>query len=79
MRELPEVKETAAIVRAVWELSQALGVEVIAEGIERKAEAAFLESQGVEVAQGYLYCKPAPLADIIAWLDRRKRTASQAA
>jgi c-di-GMP phosphodiesterase len=79
VRELPEIKETAAIVRAVWELSRALGVEMIAEGIERQAEAAFLEGQGVEVAQGYLYCKPAPLPEVIAWLDRRKRTASQAA
>ena len=78
MRELPETRETAAIVRASRDLASALGVELIAEGIEREAEAHFLLAENVRIAQGYLYCKPRPLDDICAWLVEQ-RLASQAA
>ena len=78
VRELPETRETAAIVRAIRDLASALGVELIAEGIEREAEAHFLLAENVRIAQGYLYCKPRPLDDICAWLVEQ-RLASQAA
>jgi EAL domain-containing protein (putative c-di-GMP-specific phosphodiesterase class I)/HAMP domain-containing protein len=78
VRELPETRETAAIVRAIRDLAGALGVELIAEGIEREAEAHFLLAENVRIAQGYLYCKPRPLDDICAWLVEQ-RLASQAA
>ena len=70
VRELPETRETAAIVRAIRDLASALGVELIAEGIEL--------AENVRIAQGYLYCKPRPLDDICAWLVEQ-RLASQAA
>ena len=79
MRELPETRETAAIVRAIRDLASALGVELIAEGIEREVEAEFLRSENIHVAQGYLYCKPRPFDDICAWLDEQPKSASEAA
>jgi diguanylate cyclase (GGDEF)-like protein len=79
VRELPEFEQTAAIVRAICGLSKALGVELVAEGIEREAEAAFLEREGIATAQGYLYCRPLPLDDICAFLDRERRAVSKAA
>src|SRR5262249_39750079 len=57
VRELPEYQETIAIVRAVCGLSQALGAEIVAEGIETEAEALFLRNEGVPLGQGYLYCR----------------------
>jgi EAL domain-containing protein (putative c-di-GMP-specific phosphodiesterase class I) len=79
VRELPEFKETAAIVRAILGLARALGVDLVAEGIEREAEATFLRGEGIEIAQGYLYCVPGPLDDICTWLDERKQALSRAA
>jgi EAL domain-containing protein (putative c-di-GMP-specific phosphodiesterase class I) len=79
VRELPEFDETAAIVRAIYGLSQALGVDLVAEGIEKESEAAFLRAEGIQIAQGYLYCRPAPLDDICDWLTRRAEAASKAA
>jgi predicted signal transduction protein with EAL and GGDEF domain len=54
-------------------------VELVAEGIEREAEAAFLEREGIVTAQGYLYCRPLPLDDVCAFLDRERRAVSKAA
>jgi diguanylate cyclase (GGDEF)-like protein len=79
VRELPEFEQTGAIVRAIVTLSQALGVELVAEGVERDAEAAWLKREGIVMAQGYLYCKPAPLDDICTWLERERRAVSRAA
>jgi diguanylate cyclase (GGDEF)-like protein len=79
VRELPETRETAAIVRAIRDLATALGVELIAEGTEREVEAEFLLSENIRIAQGYLYCKPRSLDDICAWLAERPRSASEAA
>jgi EAL domain-containing protein (putative c-di-GMP-specific phosphodiesterase class I) len=38
-----------------------------------------LEREGIATAQGYLYCRPLPLDDICAFLDRERRAVSKAA
>lgn len=47
-----------AIVQGVIATCDALGIEVIAAGIETEAEAAWLERAGVNLAQGYLFGAP---------------------
>jgi sensor c-di-GMP phosphodiesterase-like protein len=47
-----------------------LGLRVVAEGIETEAQARFLADNGRPCMQGYLYCRPLPLPDLIARLDR---------
>ena len=79
VHELPEFPQTAAIVRAICGLACALGAEIVAEGIESEAEATFLRNEGIPLAQGYLYCRPAPLGDIYGWLASRRGRVSQAA
>jgi EAL domain-containing protein (putative c-di-GMP-specific phosphodiesterase class I) len=48
----------ATIVCAAIRLAQELGIEVIAEGVETKAQADFLLSAGCGYAQGYYFSRP---------------------
>jgi EAL domain-containing protein (putative c-di-GMP-specific phosphodiesterase class I) len=50
----------AAIVRSLIAMAHNLGLEVVAEGVETPAQAAFLLTERCEEAQGYLYSKPIP-------------------
>ncbi len=49
--------------RAAVELGQALGVQVIAEGIEHHTQLNTLRDLCCPLGQGFLFAKPLPLAD----------------
>ena len=53
--------QSAAIVRAVLGLGRGLGMPVVAEGVETRAELQFLADELCNQAQGYLLGKPAPI------------------
>ena len=59
-------KRRQAIVRGTMLVCQELGIEVIAEGVETYEELTTLQSFGVELIQGYYFCKPQfeALADV---------------
>lgn len=63
----------AEIVRAVVALSRSLGVEVIAEGVERQEHLRLLRELGCPFGQGYLLGRPAPETEAVELL--RKGTA----
>ncbi|HWG71853.1 MAG TPA: EAL domain-containing protein [Steroidobacteraceae bacterium] len=65
--------EFAPVVRSAIDMGHGLGLKVVAEGIETEAAAARLRDFGCDVAQGYLYAKPMPLAALEAWLDGKER------
>lgn len=48
-----------AIVEGIVHICRKLGIKVLAEGVETKAERDFLVRAGVNYFQGYLFCKPA--------------------
>jgi diguanylate cyclase (GGDEF)-like protein/PAS domain S-box-containing protein len=50
--------ENSEIVRTIVNLAHNLGMEVIAEGVERPEQAAILRSLGCELVQGHLYSPP---------------------
>ncbi|MBI5431005.1 MAG: EAL domain-containing protein [Nitrosomonadales bacterium] len=51
----------AAIVQTIIAMTQALGLQVIAEGVETELQREFLDSRGCHNYQGYLIGKPVPL------------------
>jgi diguanylate cyclase (GGDEF)-like protein/PAS domain S-box-containing protein len=59
-----------AIVEAVVALGRALGLEVVAEGIEHPGQAIALSARGCHIAQGFLYGRPADPRVIGALLPR---------
>ncbi|RJT38750.1 bifunctional diguanylate cyclase/phosphodiesterase [Mesorhizobium waimense] len=52
---------SGAVVSTIVGLSRALGVGIIAEGVETESQATLLRAAGCEVVQGYLFGRPAPL------------------
>ncbi|MDO8284171.1 MAG: EAL domain-containing protein [Rhodoferax sp.] len=63
VRDLMTDPNDAAIALAVITLGHALGLTVIAEGVETRAQRDHLHSQGCDAYQGYLVGRPMPLVD----------------
>lgn len=59
VRNLHEHPVRDAIVKGVMGVCKALGIEVIAEGIEHPEELRRLRELGVQLFQGFLLAKPA--------------------
>ena len=68
--------EDTAIVRAVVALAQALGLSVVAEGVETREAWDVLRALGCTVAQGYYVSRPLPGDDLASWAAREARRAS---
>ncbi len=60
----------AAIVQTIIAMTQALGLNVIAEGVETVAQRDFLDKHGCHAFQGYLFSKPVPLKEFEALLKQ---------
>ncbi|MBI1378513.1 MAG: EAL domain-containing protein [Frankiales bacterium] len=54
----------AAIVRSIVDLAHSLALRVVAEGVETTAASSALRDVGCDLAQGFLYSRPVPLADL---------------
>ena len=59
----------APLVRAVIELGHALGVEVVAEGVENDAQLDQLRALGCDGAHGFLLGRPVPEEEVLALLS----------
>ncbi|RBY95080.1 GGDEF-domain containing protein [Blastococcus sp. TBT05-19] len=58
----------AAIVEHTASLAHALGLRLVAEGVEDAATGAVLARLGCDIAQGYAISRPMPVADFLRWL-----------
>jgi len=58
----------AAICTATIALGHSLGLELVAEGVETEAQRDFLAGLGCDILQGYLYSRPMPFDDTVAYL-----------
>lgn len=61
-------RDDEIIIKAIIDLSHALGKRVVAEGVETRTQLAFLQAQGCDEAQGFLFCPPMPARADEIWL-----------
>ncbi len=66
VEELGVSVEGEEIVSAVINLAHALGLRVVAEGVETALQLEVLQAFECDLAQGYLFSKPLPASEIVA-------------
>ncbi|MDP2005940.1 MAG: EAL domain-containing protein [Rubrivivax sp.] len=64
---LPSDESDAGIVRAILQMARALGMKVIGEGVETEPQRQFLQAEGCDEFQGWLY---APALDPLSFEQR---------
>jgi diguanylate cyclase (GGDEF)-like protein/PAS domain S-box-containing protein len=61
VRNLPESINDAIVAQTIITMAHGLGLTAIAEGVENPAQREFLELNGCQACQGYLFSHPEPL------------------
>ena len=81
VRDVIEDADDAAIIKAVVQLGHMLHLKVVAEGVETRAQYEFLRACGCDQAQGFLFSRPVPAAELPeivagqpAWAEERSTT-----
>jgi EAL domain-containing protein (putative c-di-GMP-specific phosphodiesterase class I) len=65
MRDMPHDINGTAIVQSILAMAGHLNLRVVAEGIETTEQARFLTEHGSPYMQGYLFCRPMALPDLV--------------
>ena len=78
VRDLPHNRGDAAITRAITAMGHALGLHVVAEGVERKDQLEFLRELGCDEYQGFLISEPLPENELVHLLGLRRAQVSAA-
>ena len=74
--DLETSADARAVVDAVVKLAQALGLKVVAEGVETEAQHQILRSFGCHELQGYLFARPMTAIALSAWAMDEEGTRS---
>ncbi|MEY4412984.1 MAG: hypothetical protein RIQ53_277, partial [Pseudomonadota bacterium] len=67
------------LIEATVRVARTLGMTTVAEGIEGLGEDALMRELGCDRGQGYLYARPLPDAELLAWLQARAAATPAAA
>ncbi|MCE0914068.1 putative bifunctional diguanylate cyclase/phosphodiesterase [Pseudomonas sp. NMI760_13] len=78
VRDLEQDSDDAAIVSAIVALGQALGLRIVAEGVETDRQQDFLTRLGCDSLQGYLLGQPVPPEQFMKGLQVLKARQEQA-
>ena len=71
VHDLPSSRSAIAIVNAILAAAHALGLRVVAEGVEHPEQAGFLSAAGCDEAQGYWFGRPMSAAAIETYMRAR--------
>ncbi|MEA3420002.1 MAG: EAL domain-containing protein [Campylobacterota bacterium] len=70
--DIPGSKEDEAIVGAIVSMAESMSLGVVAEGVERDVQKAFLQQVGCNIIQGYFYAEPMPADEITEMLKEKR-------
>jgi diguanylate cyclase (GGDEF)-like protein len=73
IQDTPADPGDTAIVQMILSMARHLGLKVVAEGVENRAQADFLAANGCDAMQGFLFARPQALDD---WLGTPHRATS---
>lgn len=68
VRDLPDDKVNANLVKAIIAMTANLGMEVLAEGVETQEQVIALRAMDCSLMQGFLYSRPLPYQQLTQWL-----------
>jgi EAL domain-containing protein (putative c-di-GMP-specific phosphodiesterase class I) len=71
IHELGSNREAEAIVRAMLQLGKALGLRIVAEGVETGKQRQFLVNEGCDEIQGFWFSQPLRAGDFLKLLQTR--------
>ncbi|MEJ2059556.1 MAG: EAL domain-containing protein [Gammaproteobacteria bacterium] len=66
---IPSNKDNIAISTAIIAMAHSLSMEVVAEGVETRAQLDFLRNQGCDEVQGFLISRPVPASEVAATIE----------
>ena len=78
VRDLPHNSEDKAIAQAIIGMGKALGLTIVAEGVETAEQDEFLREHACDEIQGFLFSKPVPPGEIAQLLRRLPLVAAPA-
>ncbi|HVQ62102.1 MAG TPA: EAL domain-containing protein, partial [Burkholderiales bacterium] len=79
IRGIPVDASDVAITETVIAMSRSLGLKVVAEGVETRDQARFLEQRGCDEMQGFYFSRPVPAEGLAAYLRQEPVTEESAA
>ena len=78
VREVDQNREQQKLLTAILSLSERLGLETLAEGVETQGEHALVAQLGCGHVQGYVIARPMPVEDLAQWLAAQRERRAQA-
>ncbi len=66
VRDLVTDRDDRAIIVAIISMAKAVGIRIVAEGVETNEQLAFLREQGCDEVQGFLFSRPLPVDQLMA-------------
>jgi len=72
VNDLESSQDSRAVVDAVIRLAHALGLRVVAEGVETEGQRDILLGLACDELQGYFFARPMPAATLLAWTAGNK-------
>lgn len=76
VNDLENSEDARAVVSAVVSLAHALGLRVVAEGVETSGQRDILLAMGCDELQGFFFAKPMPADTLLAWSQGEKPAGS---
>lgn len=71
VEEIGQSTDSAAICDATIGLAHNLGLKLVAEGVETEERFEYLHQRGCDLVQGFLFSRPVPAAEVIAFIRQR--------